>query len=100
MTKRIICMLMGAVVLALVGGAVLCHAQDASKPVNDSHKAYVVAPSYDYELSGRADRVKGYVIVVEAPEQVTSPGLVVLVSGVAPGQGHVTVNGQRTISLG
>jgi hypothetical protein len=57
MTKRIICMLMGAVVLALVGGTVLCHAQDDSKPVNDSHKAYVVAPSYDYELSGRTDRV-------------------------------------------
>ena len=94
MTKRIICMLMGAVVLALVGGTVLCHAQDASKPVNDSHKAYVVAPSYDYELSGRTDRVKGYVIIVDAPEQLTSPGLVVLVSGVAPGQGHVTVNGQ------
>lgn len=93
MTKRIICMLMGAVVLALVGGAVLCRAQDASKPVNDSHKAYVVAPSYDYELSGRTDRVKGYVIIVDAPEQLTSPGLVVLVSGVAPGQGHVTVNG-------
>jgi hypothetical protein len=93
MTKRIICMLMGAVVLALVGGTVLCHAQDASKPVNDSHKAYVVAPSYDYELSGRTDRVKGYVIIVDAPEQLTSPGLVVLVSGVAPGQGHVTVNG-------
>jgi hypothetical protein len=92
-TKRIICMLMGAVVLALVGGTVLCHAQDASKPVNDSHKAYVVAPSYDYELSGRTDRVKGYVIIVDAPEQLTSPGLVALVSGVAPGQGHVTVNG-------
>jgi len=49
-TKRI--MLMGVVVFALVGGTVLCHAQDASKPANDSHKAYVVAPSYDYELSG------------------------------------------------
>ena len=92
-TTRSICMLMGAVVLALVGGTVLCHAQDASKPVNDSQKAYVVAPSYDYELSGRTERVKGYVIIVDAPEQLTSPALVVLVSGVAPGQGHVTVNG-------
>jgi hypothetical protein len=80
-------------VLALVGGTVLCHAEDASKPVNDSHKAYVVAPSYDYEMSGRTDRVKGYVIIVDVPEQLTSPGLVVLVSGVAPGQGHVTANG-------
>ena len=93
MTKRIVYMLMGAVVLALVGGTVLCHAQGASKPVNDFHQAYVVAPSYDYELSGRTDRVKGYVIIVEAPEQLTSPGLVVLVSGAAPGQGQVTVNG-------
>jgi hypothetical protein len=93
MTKRSICLLMGALVLALVGGTVLCHTQDASKPVNDSHKAYVVAPSYDYEMSGRTDRVKGYVIIVDVPEQLTSPSLVVLVSGVAPGQGHMTANG-------
>ncbi|HTS58196.1 MAG TPA: hypothetical protein VMH03_11645 [Terriglobales bacterium] len=93
MTKRIICMLVGAVVFAFVGRTVLCRAQDASKPANVSYKAYVVAPSYDYELSGRTDRVKGYVIIVDAPEQLTSPGLLVLVSGVAPGQGHLTVNG-------
>ncbi|HXY07511.1 MAG TPA: hypothetical protein VEI52_06630, partial [Terriglobales bacterium] len=68
MTKRIICMLVGgAVVFTLVGHTVLCRAQDASKPANVSYKAYVVAPSYDYELSGRTDRVKGYVIIVDAP---------------------------------
>ena len=60
--RRLICLL-GAVVFAILSYTGLCHAQDASKPVNDFHKAYVVAPSYDYELSGRTDRVKGYVII-------------------------------------
>jgi hypothetical protein len=93
MIKGIICMVMGAVVFGLVGRTVLCRAQDESKSANDSYRAYVVAPSYDYELSGRTDRIKGYVIRVDRPEQLTSPGLVFLVSDIAPGQGHVTVNG-------
>src|SRR5512143_3892453 len=92
-TRRLNCMLLGAVVLGFLSHTVLCPGQDASKPAKAFYQAYVVAPSYEYELSGRKDRVKGYVIKVEAPERLTSPGLVVLVSGVAPGEGHVTVNG-------
>jgi hypothetical protein len=91
--RRLICMLLGAVVLGLLSHTALCHAQEASKPAKAFYQAYVVAPSYEYELSGRKDRVKGYVIKVDAPERLSSPGLVVLVSGVAPGEGRVTVNG-------
>ncbi|MGD0792432.1 MAG: hypothetical protein ABR920_11740 [Terriglobales bacterium] len=94
-TRGVIRMLVGAVVFALLGHTALCHAQERSKPAKPFYQAYVVAPSYEYELSGRKDRVKGYVVKLEAPEQLTSPGLVVLVSGVAPGEGHVTVNGHK-----
>jgi hypothetical protein len=93
LTGRLIRTLLGAVIFAFLGHTVLCYAQQASKPAKVFYHAYVVAPSYSYELSGRKDRVKGYVIKVEAPEQLTSPGLVLLASGIAPGQGYVTVNG-------
>jgi hypothetical protein len=85
--------LLGAVVFAIVSYTGFCPAQQEFKPAKRSYQAYVVAPSYDYELSGRKDRVKGYVIKIDAPEQLSSPGLVVLVSGIAPGEGRVTVNG-------
>ena len=91
--KRTNFMIIGAFLFALVGSAVLCHAQAESKLAANSYKAYVVAPSYEYELSGRTDRVKGYVIRVDTPDHLTSPGLVLLLSGIAPGQGQVTVNG-------
>jgi len=91
--KRTIFMIIGAFLFALVGSAVLCHAQAESRLTANSYKAYVVAPSYEYELSGRTDRVKGYVIRVDTPDHLTSPGLVLLLSGIAPGQGQVTVNG-------
>jgi len=91
MLKRIICMIIG--VFALLAGGDRCRAEAGSKTAGNSSNVYVVAPSYEYELSGRTDRVKGYILLNDKPEQLTSPGLVVLVSGIAPGQGHVAVNG-------
>lgn len=88
-------MLLGAAVIVLFGYAAVCRAQEASQPANTFYQAYVVAPSYEYELSGRKDRVKGYVVRLDAPAQLTSPGLVILVSGIAPGEGYVTVNGHK-----
>jgi hypothetical protein len=86
-------MLLGATFFAVMNHTALCDAQPAAKPATAFYQAYVVAPSYDYELSGRKDRVKGYVIKVDSLEQLASPGLVVLVSGLEPGEGHVSVNG-------
>jgi len=88
-------MLLGAVVFVLLSHIAVCHAQEAAKSDNVFYQAYVVAPSYEYELSGRKDRVKGHVIRLDAPERLTSPGLVILVSGLAPGEGYVTVNGHK-----
>ena len=92
-TRRLICMLLGAAFFAVMNHTALCDAQQSAKPAKAFYQAYVVAPSYDYELSGRKDRVKGYVIKVDSLEQLASPGLVVLVSGLEPGEGHVSVNG-------
>ena len=59
------------------------------------YQAYSVAPSYDYELSGRKDRVAGYVVRIDSLETLPSPGLVILVSGITPGEGYATVNGHK-----
>ena len=87
-------MLLLAAVSALLGCAVCC-AQEIGKPASTFYQAYIVAPSYEYELSGRRDRVKGYVVRLDAPAKVISPGLVILVSGIAPGEGYVAVNGHK-----
>jgi hypothetical protein len=79
--------------LGMLTYAGVCRSQQASTPAKTFYQAYVVAPSYDYELSGRQDRVKGYIIKVDDLQQLASPGLVILVSGIAPGEGRVTVNG-------
>src|SRR5512146_1982184 len=77
-------MLLTALLFVLFGYAAVGYAQEIGKPANIFYQAYVVAPSYEYELSGRKDRVKGYVVRLDAPAQLTSPGLVILVSGIAP----------------
>ena len=67
-------MLLGAVVFVLLSHIAVCHAQEAAKSDSVFYQAYVVAPSYEYELSGRKDRVKGHVIRLDAPERLPSPG--------------------------
>ncbi len=86
---------LGATLAALLSHTVVCPAQEGSKPAKSLYPAYVIAASYEYEQSGRMDRVKGYVIKVEAPQQLRTPGLVVLVSGAAPGEGYLTLNGHK-----
>ena len=84
-----------AVLLALLSHPAVCRGPEKPEPAGGSYQAYVVAPSYEYELSGRKDRVKGYVVRVDEPERLSSPGLVVLVSGLVPGEGYATVNGHK-----
>jgi hypothetical protein len=86
-------MLLMAAVFVLFSYAAVCCAQETS--ATNSYQAYVVAPSYEYELSGRKDRVKGYVVRLDAPEQLIKPGLVILISGIAPREGYATVNGHK-----
>ena len=68
--------LLGAAVFVLLSHIAVCRAQEVPKPANAFYQAYVVAPSYEYELSGRKDRVKGYVVRLDAPERLASPAMV------------------------
>jgi len=83
---------LGVAISAFLCSSAVC--QEPSK-ASQALQCFVVAPSYDYEISGRRDRVKGYVVRVDAPDQLGSPGLVLLVSGVDPGEGFATLNGHR-----
>ena len=90
-TKAIACVHLGATLFVLLSCSYLCLAQ--AMPA--FYQAYSVAPSYDYELSGRKDRVAGYVVRVDSIETLPSPGLVILVSGITPGEGYAMVNGHK-----
>jgi len=66
---------------------------------NKSTKFYqgvTIAPSYSYYMSGRTDRVKGYVIKVDDVKHLKNPGLVFLASGIDyQGEAYVEVNGSK-----
>jgi gamma-glutamylcyclotransferase (GGCT)/AIG2-like uncharacterized protein YtfP len=57
---------------------VACRRHEESPAANVSYQGYVVAPSYAYEMTGRKDRVKGYVMRVDKADELKSPGLVIL----------------------
>ncbi len=55
-----------------------------------------VAPSYSYYMTGRTDLLKGYVIRVDNPEKLKSPGLVFLASGIEQeNEAYLIINGTR-----
>jgi len=55
-----------------------------------------IAPSYSYYMSGRTDRVKGYVIRIDNLKNLRNPGLVFIASGIDyQGEAYVDVNGKK-----
>jgi hypothetical protein len=60
-----------------------------------SYQGLTVAAPYSYHLSGRTDRIRGYVVKIDDTRQLTAPGLVFLASGLAQGEGYVEINGER-----
>lgn len=95
---------MGVLLVTLISALLVYSAggleRPALPPAPEFYQAYVVAPSYEYELSGRNDRAKGYVVRLDEPQRLASPGLVVLVSGITPGEGYATVNGHKYVLPG
>ncbi len=68
------------------------HAQPAS---GEFYQCITQAPSYSYHLSGRTDRIKGYVVKIDNVEDLKKPGLVFLASDLEKGEGYVDINGSR-----
>ena len=55
-----------------------------------------VAPSYAYYMTGRTDLLKSYVIRVDKPMELKSPGLMLLASGIeVSGEAYLLLNGNR-----
>ncbi|HET7209669.1 MAG TPA: hypothetical protein VFI95_24065 [Terriglobales bacterium] len=85
---------LGTALLVFVSQAVRSGVPDVPAQAKQ-YTAYLVAPSYEYELSGRNDRIAGYVVKLDAPELLNVPGLVALVSGIQAGQGYLLLNGHK-----
>jgi len=66
----------------------------AQGPATAWYQAVTVPPSYAYHLSGRSDRVHGYVVKIDDPAGLRTPGLILLASGIDAGEGTVEVNGK------
>lgn len=68
-------------VLFCVSCALLSHA-DLKSPPRDVYPGVTVDASYSYYMSGRTDRVKGFLIRVDNARALNNPGLVFLASGI------------------
>lgn len=62
---------------------------------NNAYTGITVAPSYMYYMTGRTDRVTGFVVNVE-DKTIPNPGLIFLASGIEfEGDAYLTVNDKR-----
>jgi hypothetical protein len=60
------------------------------------YQGITIAPPYSYYMSGRTDRVKGYLIRIDDPAKIDNPGLVFLASGIeAAGEAYMEINKSR-----
>ena len=59
------------------------------------YQGITFAPSYSYHMSGRTDRVKGFLVKIDDLQGLKNPGLVFLASDLEKGEGYVEVNGTR-----
>ncbi len=62
---------------------------------NKTYKGVTVAPSYMYYMTGRTDKISGFVVNVE-DNTIPNPGIIFLASGIEfEGDAYLTVNDKR-----
>ncbi|MGB5893705.1 MAG: hypothetical protein WBG58_05960 [Ignavibacteriaceae bacterium] len=62
---------------------------------NKIYTGITIAPSYSYHMTGRTDRITGFVVNVDEPN-ISNPGLIFLASGIETnGDAYLTVNNKR-----
>jgi hypothetical protein len=60
------------------------------------YQGITIAPTYAYYMSGRTDRIKGYLVRIDNPKNINNPGLVFLASGIeAVGEAYMEINKSR-----
>lgn len=65
------------------------------KSTNKIYTGITIAPSYSYHMTGRTDRVIGFVVDVD-DKNISNPALIFLASGIeAEGDAYLMVNNQR-----
>jgi hypothetical protein len=58
------------------------HSGCNDQKLENYYRGVTIAPSYSYYMSGRTDRIKGYLIRIDDPVKINNPGLVFLASGI------------------
>jgi hypothetical protein len=84
--------------LFIVGllSAVLCYSGCKDQKLENFYQGITIAPTYGYYMSGRTDRVKGYLIRIDNPTGISNPGLVFLASGIEDADGaYFEINKSR-----
>ncbi|MEJ2637762.1 MAG: hypothetical protein P8184_21070 [Calditrichia bacterium] len=82
-------------VMLLILCATPCSTLFAQQGSETIYQGITIAPTYAYHLSGRTDRVKGYLVKIDNVKSLAAPGLVILASGVSNGEGYAVVNGEK-----
>ena len=59
------------------------------------YQGITVSPSYSYDMSGRTDRVKGYIIKIDDIKTLKDPCLLLLAKGLDKDEAYVDVNGNK-----
>jgi hypothetical protein len=71
------------------------YASPAQERQDSVYPGVTVDASYSYHMSGRTDRVKGFLIKIDDVQSLKNPGLVFLASGIDyPGEALLKVNGK------
>ena len=77
-------------ILMLLSAKIYCQ-----ETLSKQYVGITVAPSYMYYMTGRTDRMNGFVINVE-DEKISNPGLIFLASGIeAKGDAYFIINNKR-----
>jgi len=70
--------------LFIVGllSVLFCYSGCKDQKLEIYYQGITIAPTYGYYMSGRTDRVKGYLIRIDDPAKINNPGIVFLASGI------------------
>ena len=83
----------------VIGGVLLLVALTLCCGKGEEQKYYqgiTTSTSYGYDLSGRTDRIQGYIMNIPNSKSLANPGLVALSDGIElKGEAYVMVNDHR-----
>jgi len=92
MKKNKLAVLSGRITILLIILSLCCGTMEEKK----FYQGITTSTSYGYDLSGRTDRIQGYIMNIPNIANLTNPGLVFIANGIdLQGEAYVMVNDNR-----